>query len=187
MNILPKLKKSLRDKIAIQFAVPQKDDPDFVGVVVRLTSEFVALREINNFETVGIQIFRLDAIGEFLENGNRRCANQVLKANGQLEKLRPPKWLDKCETMHDVFLQLQKRDIWPSIEVKDGEDEWYLLGTITHVEEAGINIRHYDAHGKWEKPTPVSLQYITSIQFDGPYEKHFGNYMKMKSRPKTAD
>ncbi len=181
MNPLPKLKKSLREKIAVKFLLSQTEEDYCFGVVVRVAPEFVALRAIDDFECNGIVVYRISEVAEFINDGQIRCANRILKANGQLEKLRPPGWLDKCDTMEDVFQQLKKRCILPSIEVKEGNDDWFFIGKITHVEPEGIIVHHYDAHGVWYDPVPVALQYVTRMEFDSRYLKHFGNYMKSKT------
>jgi hypothetical protein len=181
MTILAKLKKSMREKYALSLRTSNPEDESYLGVVVRLTPEFVAVRVFHDFVADGIVVFALPVIVDAVDDGNIRCANRVLHHNGQIEKIRAPKWLDKCESLFDVCQVLKKREIWPAVEVMEGQDTWFLIGPLESVEPEGIVIRHYLADGKWDDSVPVALPFVTRIEFDSSYVKHFGNYMKSKS------
>ncbi len=131
-------------------------------------------------------MFAAGSISDYVDDSSNRCRNRVLQASGQLKKLRPPKWLDQCETLEDVLRQLKKRKVWPAVSVRDGKQDWFLIGEIMDVEPEGFFFRHYDANGKWDAPIPVAMPYVTCIEFDSPYVRHFGNYMKSKSRKQRA-
>jgi hypothetical protein len=179
MGLQQKFKKSLDEKWCIRFKTRHQDEDAYDGVVLHLTNELVALGVDRDFEFDGIHVFPPNAIKGYRDNKFESCLNRILTHNGQLKRLRTPKWLSSCETFEQLSSTLMKRDIWPAVEVvfEDGDSAFYV-GPIVAVGNNHFSINCYDAAGKWEKIYRLAFNTVFRMEFGSKYTKHFNNYMR---------
>jgi len=178
MNAIRSLKKSLSEQSLIGLRLFYDEEHLCVGIVTHLTSEIVAIQLFDDFEISSVSVIALPRIAEARDNARIRCWSKILAHNGQLKKLKPRRWLDKCQSMADVFAQLKQRNIWPDISLVVDKDEWFFTGPLTHTEEEGFLIRNYTASGKWEKEQGYRMEDVAVVEFDHKYGRHFRNYME---------
>ncbi len=112
-----------------------------------------------------------------------RCTNKIIRQNGTLEQLRAPRWLGSCEPISDVLVRLQRRDVWPAVEmlVDDGTKTDLYLGPIVDVTAEGFCLKCYDAVGKWEGVYELPYNAIFRVEIDSMYCNQFDAYMKARS------
>ena len=137
---------------------------------------------MREFEFDGVVILPKRVINGYRDNKYEKCRNAIIRQNGAIKKLCIPKWLDACDTIKDVLVNLQRRDIWPAIEmfVGDGSDTAFYLGPITNVDDESFCHKCYDAAGKWEKVYELSDDDLCRIEFDSNYCNSFNAYMRSK-------
>ncbi|HEX8127910.1 MAG TPA: hypothetical protein VF527_02335 [Pyrinomonadaceae bacterium] len=167
----------------MRFKTRHPDGNSFDGVIAHLKHSFVVLREEREFEFDGVVILAKKFVKGFRDGKYERCANQILRENGAIKKLRVPRWLDSCETIPQALATMMRRDIWPAVEIvyNEGRDSAFYLGVITGVEDEQFSIKSYDAAGKWEKNSTLDYDEIFKIEFDSRYCKHFNAHMKSKN------
>lgn len=178
MTLLPKVRNSLRNQSVIHFEIDHPDDETFDGVVIYMTSNFIAVCLAIDFELSGIAIVPRTHLKSVRDNANEKSMTRIMRHNRQLDKLKVPRWLSTCETLPDIFCQLKNRSIWPAVTIVDGKDSWFFIGKITLAEERGFCIESYTSTGKWTKEQGLRMQDVALINVDGQYEKHFNRYMK---------
>jgi len=182
MSLILKYKKSLNEQWRMRFKTKHPDGDNFDGVITHIKPNFIVLREEEAFEFDGIIILSKKFIVGFRDGKYEQCANQILRENGAIKKLRVPRWLDSCETIPQALATMMRRDIWPGVEVifNEGHDSAFYLGPITRIDDEQFSIKSYDAAGKWEKNYKLDYDEIFRIEFDSKYCNHFNAHMKSK-------
>lgn len=179
MNIAEKLKKSLNENWSMRFKTKHPDGDSYDGVVIHIGDDFFAMRAEDSFEMDGIQIFPNSAIKGYRDKKYERCANEIMKANGEINRASPPEWLNDCNSMRDVIAQMMERDIWPAIEnTFDDDTSAFYLGKITKIKKNHFYLKGYDAAGKWKKEFKLRFDEIFRIEFDSKYCNNFNSYMR---------
>jgi hypothetical protein len=81
------------------------------------------------------------------------------------------------------LVRLQRRDIWPAVEilVDDGAKIDLYLGPIVDVTAEGFSVRCYDAVGNWEGVYELSYDAIFRAEIDSLYCNQFNAYMRARS------
>ncbi len=187
MSLASKYKKSLAENWTLRFKTIHPDDDNYDGVVTHIKPDFIVIREQQDFEFDGVIILPKRVIKGYRDNRYDECCNKIIRQNGQLGKLKTPSWLNKCNSIYDVLTAIQKRDIWPAVEMlhDEGKTSALYLGPIEGVYEDSFYLNCYDAAGKWEKPYYLTLANIFRIEFDSKYCRHFNRYMRLTNPPKT--
>ena len=180
MNLTKQYKKSYEEQWCMRFKTRHPEGDAYDGIVVSITSEFMALREEDNFEFDGLQIFPKRSITGYRDNKFDRCCNDILRENGELRTLKVPAWLKKCSTVEKLLRNLMKRDIWPGVEILSDSDTAFYIGPVTRIEEEHWWIRCYDAAGKWEKEYRLTYDEIFRIELDSSYCNNFNAYMRRR-------
>lgn len=148
-------------------------------MVLLVKPTFIVLQEEQDFEFDGIVILPKKVIKGCRDNKFDKCANEIIRQNGAIKKLRLPKWLTACETIRQVLIELMERGIWPGIEhiAEDKSETAFYIGPVDDVSEEGFYLYCYDAAGKWEKEYYLRYQGIFKIEINSKYCKSFNKYM----------
>lgn len=182
MSLAKKYKKSKDKKWSLRFKTHHPEGDRYDGVVTHIQKRFIVLREHMEFAFNGIVVLRKKVIKGYRDGKYERCANKIFRSSGNIKQAKSPRWLDNCESLKQVLEKLQKKDIWPSIEIiynRDGKtDTSFFLGKITRVGKKAFWIYHYDAAGKWEKEYKIRYDAIFKIEFNDSYSQHFNAYMR---------
>lgn len=167
----------------MRFNTTHPGGDSYDGVVVAVGEDFIALREEEGFVFDGIQVLPSRVIDSVRDDRYDRCANEIIRVNGNLNRLKCPAWLLKCSSLNDVISSVNRRSIWPAIEVlsDDGNEGVLYLGPITHMEDVSFKLHCYDATGKWEREYKLNLGELFRIEFDSNYCNNFNRYMQGKS------
>jgi hypothetical protein len=184
MNLEKKFKKSLDEKWYLRFKTTHPEKDAYDGIVTHIKKDFIAIREEADFEFDGIEIFPKSSIKEIRDGKYDKCGNEIIRFNGTIKKLRPPRWLDPCETLPAVIAYMKEKDIWPGIEIlfNKEKDSAFYIGPITKYGKKNFTIRCYDAAGKWEKQYELEYAEIFRIVIDNKYCKNFNAFMRAKSK-----
>jgi hypothetical protein len=174
-------RKSFEERWSMRFRTRHPEGENYDGIIVHIGQHFVVVREETDFEFDGIMVFPKKVIRGVRDGEFERCANEILRQNGALARLRVPSWLVGCATVRGVLTTLMKRNIWPGIEtlLDDGSTAFYL-GPVESVSEDGFETKCYDAAGKWEAQYSFRWQEIFRVEVGSRYCTHFNKYMRDK-------
>lgn len=175
-----KLKKSVEQQWVIRVRMKVPDDDCYDGIVLDLQKKYFVLQEEIAFEFDGIVVFAKKFVKGIRDNKFDACCNRVVRDNNQIDRVKLPAWLSKCNTISDILQSLYRKGVWPGIEViyDEGKETAYFLGPITEVNDAGVHIKGYDAAGKWEKEYFIEYVEISRIEINTKYVKNFNKYMR---------
>lgn len=172
------LRKSQLEKWAIRVRTRHPDKDNYDGVVLTFSRSLVVLQEEENFEFAGVMVLPRTSIKSLRDNKYDKCANEILRQNGQMRRLTRAAWVRELQTVRQTILEVKKRGIWPAIEtVRQGESALYI-GPILHATQRSLTLRCYDAAGKWEDEYTIAYREIFRIEIWSAYTKHFNAYMK---------
>jgi hypothetical protein len=129
MGITDKYRKSLDEKWCLRFKTRHPDGDNCDGIVTQIKSTFIVLREEADFDFDGIIILPKKVIKGYRDGEYELCQNEILRENNTLRKACSPKWLTACVTLPEVIRELQKRDVWPGVEIisnRNAETAFYI-------------------------------------------------------------
>lgn len=182
MSLSQKYHKSRDLKWSLRFSTHHPEGDNFYGVVTHIQKHFIVLREHDEFEFNGVLIVPKKVIKGCRDGKVDRCTNEILRHSGAIKNAKSPRWLDTCTTLTDILQKLQKRDIWPAVEIMyelDGKTETeFFIGIITRIEKDAFWIYDYSASGEWQKEWEIKFDEIFKIEFDDQYSRHFNAYMR---------
>lgn len=183
-SLEPFFHKSLDDRWFMRFRTRHPEGDDYDAVILHVAQQFVIMREVDDFEFDGIIVLPKKFIRGVRDGKFERCANEILRQNGELKRLKVPSWIAGCATIKDLLTTLMKRSTWPAIEMlfDDGSTALYL-GPVESVSVEGFKTQCYDAAGEWENGYWFRWDELFRIEFDSRYCKHFNRYMRAKNSP----
>ena len=175
MGLKKKYQKSLDEQWCMRFNTRHPDGDNYVGVVTHIKPKFIALAELRDFEFDGVEILPKKFIKGYRDSKYQKCANELIRENGEVSKLQPLEWLDECETIRDVITQLYEQGIWPGVERL--YDKGFYIGPITEVAKTYFALYCYDAAGYWESNYKLKYRDICRVNFGDRYGRNFNAYM----------
>ena len=170
--------KSLKEKRTIRICTTHPDGDNYDGVVLHKTKEIIIFHEIIDFEFNGIQIFPLSFVKSIKDDKHDKCANKIIRHNGQYKKISRVNTFSKSVNITDCLEIIKKRNIWPAIEIVKGKTSHLYVGPIIKIDDKDLLINCYDAAGKWECNYKLNINKIVKVEIKSKYLKHFNNYMK---------
>lgn len=184
MSLTQKYEKSLRDRWCMRFKTSIDDGDDFDGIVTHIKRNFIVLRELRELDFDGLVILPKKVIRGYRDNQYEDCINAIIRKLGTIKKAKAPRWLDSCDTLSEVFVQLKKRDIWPVVETdsETAEGTALYLGPITRADAKTFELDCYDATAKWEQVYEIKYSDVQRIEIDGSYDNAFNAYMRTLER-----
>ncbi len=183
MSLAQKYSKSLDEQCCLRFKTRHPDGDTYDGVVTHIKSGFIVLRQVMDFEFDGLMILPKRSITGYRDGKCESCQNRILIERGELQRVRPTRWLDSCTTLADVSRELIARKIWPAVETlfNDNTESDIFIGPITRLAEDGFRLRSYDAAGNWQKEYEITFDEIFSIRLDCNYVKRFNTHMRTRN------
>jgi hypothetical protein len=183
MSLKRKYRKSFDKKWCLRFKTRHPDGDKYDGVVTQIESEFIVLREEEDFDFDGIIILPKRFIKGYRDGKYDQCCNEILRENNALRKCHSPRWLKGCGTLPDVITELKRRDVWPGIETMfdDNSETAFYIGPITRTANECFYLRCYDAAGKWEKEYELEYDKIFRVEFDSKYCNRFNAHMRRRN------
>lgn len=179
MALADKLKKSIKEKWCLHLNTSHPDGDKYDGVVVHIGREFVAIMEMRDLEFDGLQIFPKRSLKGCRDGKFERAYNAVLRHNGEIKKLRAPRWLRNKNTIREVLEYCLKKDIWPAVESVDNDEDSFYLGSILTVNKNDFEILTYDAEGEWDEfVNIIPFKEVIRIEIDSKYVDHFNAFMR---------
>ena len=181
-----KFLKSLNEQSVLRFSTIHPEGDHYDGVVMAIKPDFIVVREEQNWEFDGIQVFPKRSIREIRDGKFEACANQIVRGNNAISQVVMPEWFTDCQCLADVLRTMQQQEIWPAVETLTDKyrDYYFYLGPITKLGKSSFCIHAYGADGKWEKEYEIKHSDVFRIEFESRYCDHFNNYMK--SQPVTS-
>lgn len=164
----------------MRFKTRHPDGDNYDGIVIDIKPSLVVISEVDDFELDGTIVLPKRSVKGFRDGEYEKCCNEILRANGQLKKLRPIRWLAASKTIPEALQLIRRRGVWPGIEtLPKQEDEWaFYIGPITSLEKNTFSIMNYDATGRWECEYQLKYDEVFRIEFDSKYCNHFNAFMK---------
>lgn len=188
MSLSEKIVKSFKRKAVIRLKTRHPEGDRYDGLVIHIAQNFVVLAEEVDFCFDGIIVLPKRIISGYRDGKFERCTNRIMQHNGNIKKLKSPKWIEKCGSLAEILSALKAKDIWPNIETIYGYgrnlDTDFYIGQIVDVEDRCFRIRHYDAAGEWEGEVEIDYNDLFRIEFNDSYSVRFNEYMKAKLKRK---
>lgn len=172
--------KSLKNETVIRFITNHPDKDCYDGIVVAVSSKFVAFRELHDLVLKGIVILPKSSIKNLRVGKFEASMDRILRHSKLVGKIKQPKWLLNQKTMRDLIEQIRSRKFWPIIEAynEDQTDTFLYIGSIEEISKSEFSIYCYDATGKWDEEYLLGYSQIFKIEFGDPYSKYFNSYMR---------
>jgi hypothetical protein len=183
MSFENKFKKSLTKQWSMRFETTHPENDNYDGVIIHIKEDFVILAQQNDFEFDGIIILPKKFIKNIRDGKYDKCCNQIMRFNGEIQKLTTPDWLDSCDTIYQILETMKAQDIWGAVEIIFGQEaeSAFYIGPITEVNNEQFSLKCYDATGKWEKEYHLSFNEIFKIEINSKYCNNFNAFMRAKS------
>lgn len=167
--------------IRVETCHPGGDSID--GIVLYQTDVFVVLAVEEDFEFNGIAVVSKKFIRKLRDSKYERCCNKIIKFNKSIEKIKPQAWLKNCLSFEDILKQLNRKNIWPSIETifcrKNMKMDFaFYIGPVQTINLNELLIESYDADASWEGAYKIKIQEVYKITFFDRYSKHFNKFMQ---------
>lgn len=151
------------------------------GIVAHIGEDFFALWQESDFEIDGMFFLRPWLIRDIRDDEHDECCNNILRQNGQIERLRLPDWLGECELLSEALQAMMSNDVWPAMVHGDETENLYYIGSILSVSAETICVKCYDAIGNWGGEFELDVERLLRIDLDTRYCKHFNNYIRDKN------
>jgi hypothetical protein len=184
LSLSQKYQKSKDLKWSLQFTTYYPGGYNFDGVVTHIQKNFIVLRVQRDFVFGGIVVLPKKVIKGYRDGKVDQCFNEILRHSGNIKDAKSPHWLDHCTTLQQILERVQKKDIWPIIEILyklDRKTETdFFIGKITRIEKDAFWIYDYDAEGKWQKEFQIRYDEIFRIGFNDRYSRYFNAFMRTR-------
>lgn len=186
MSLATKYRKSIEQRWVIRLKTIHPAGSAFEGVVLHNGRNFVVLAEMDQLEFNGLVVLPKRVISGCRDGVFERVSNQIVRDNGALKRLKLPAWLGACNTLREVLGAVQRKGIWPAVEILYHEDKYsaLYLGPLTRISGTRLWQHCYDAAGEWEKEYAYTEYEVFRIELQSRYCRHFNRYMKTRPGPK---
>jgi hypothetical protein len=146
------------------------------GYIIGYSKDFIIFQESAEFDLLGYLIFPIKSISDIRFNKNDQYYNKIMKWEKK-DKLIQDKYSIDLTNWTTIFKSIKSCRLSVIIENEDPEDESFDIGPITKVTKTSVYIHHFNAAGKLnKKPTKISWNLITIIQFADKYSTTFSKY-----------
>lgn len=148
------------------------------GYIVDYSDSLVVLHEIHDFDFIGFNVLPTNLIKEIRYNRADKYFDKILTWEGAKEKIGSRHQLD-LSNWSSLFKSLKKSGLIIIVECETAEINPFNIGPITKIAKDLVYIQYFDATGLLdEKPTAISFENITKVQFDARYINVFGKYLR---------
>jgi len=171
----------LRSKLKHQTLMIYTDHPEgeeYNGIVLGISGSLLVFQDTSEFELEGISILPLAHIVDVRNGWRERVYDKVLLHHDKLSDLNRDTWIRNLSELRDAIIAIKEKDIWPAIEIMDGDDTLLYMGKITDVNAEDFTIYSYDSLGNWERETKIDYEDIFCIQVFNKYTDRFNSYVK---------
>jgi hypothetical protein len=167
-----------RKKVRLTRAMPSEQLHN--GYVAGVGREWLLLRQFHDFAPDGTIALRVKDVIRFRSSKYEQHWDQMLAGEGILDRLEFRSDLP-LDNVGELLRALQSRQDNVIVECEDQEEDVqdFYIGQILLVEDDLLYFANFDPLGCWDKSHDlISLEEITSIQFDTPYIQTFSKYLK---------
>ena len=185
MGLSTKYRKSMEHKWVIRLKTIHPREKNFEGVVLHNGRNYIVLAEVDQFEFNGLLILPKRVLAGCRDGASEEVANQNVRMNGALQRIKLPTWLGACGTLREALAAVDCKRIWPAVEIlyNDNRFSALYLGPITRISGTRIWQRCYDAAGEWEREYEYNEREVFRVELQSRYCRHFNRYMKTRPRP----
>jgi len=171
-----KLKYSLKNNHIIRFYLRHPTDKYYSGIVLNFTKNIIVFQDETDFELGSVSIMPKSQIKGVRLSKYEKVWHKVLKNSGGLESLCKKPWVVKIDSIKRALELLEKKGIWPAVEVKHSKkDTGLYLGPITKIKKSSFTQNCYDSAGKWDGEYRIKFKDVFCIQVFHQYTKKFNN------------
>lgn len=159
------------------------DGESYDGVVMDVKADFVTIAQESDFEFDGLIVLPRRSLEGYRDGPTDACCNEILRAHNAFATIHYPAWMQRCQSLAELFSGLKARDIWPGVEIlvdNDTDDEFYL-GQLTEVGREEFRLMCYDSEGNWEREFSLRYDQLFRVEINSRYCKRFNAYMKSKA------
>ncbi len=155
----------------------EDDEETYYGYIVGLTRNFVCLWCVEYWHHDGFMILPIKHITEIRHGKNEKTDHRILKLEGRLVDVEKPKWL-KIGSYKSIFKSLEKNYNNVIVESRLPSSDVFVLGKILNIANTEVQIKGFDATGKWEDEVYIiPFKEITAVKFGDEYSSIFRKYV----------
>ena len=183
MTLAQKYRKSKSSSWCLRLKTIHPDGDAYDGVVTDIKRHFVVMQIMDDFEFSSVEVFPKKFIKGYRDGRFEMTCNEILRQNGQLDRIHRPQWIASCDSIPQIFDELKHRDVWPGVETifDDGNDSAFYIGPIVATDKTEFLLYCYSAAGEWERVYTLPYDEVFRISIDDRYCNYFNAYMRSKS------
>ena len=171
------LKKLCDNRRYVAIERDNLDSGNIRGFILALSNNLVLLQNVVDFHLDGYSIIRRRDITHVWHNEFERYYKKILKKEGLLDKVGLQETIS-LNNWPSVFHSLKRIGKNIIIEKEFPDVYKFLIGKIIRINKKHVNIRYFDANGKWERGFRYApYEEITRVQFENEYIKVFSKYL----------
>lgn len=146
------------------------------GFPLVANDDFVLMRSLHDFALDGFAVLRVRDITGVRSADTERFFERVLRAEGMLDSLPPPKPV-LMRSWRSVLESVRAHYRYAILECEGVDSGDFVLGEIVSVDDEHASLRYIQVNGTRERElTKVSLHDLTLVRFDEQYVNLFGKY-----------
>ncbi len=180
-KIVITLKKHFKENLYIRITRGFKKDFSELskGYLIDLSSDFVLLKELDDFIIDGYNIIPINRIKNLRYNENDKYFDFISKSEFSLEELVSKDFDVNLNSWESIFKSLKSLDKTIISECEKYKHNYFAIGKINKVKEDSVLIDYFNAQGVLDaKPVEHKFKWITKVTFDDDYSKVFSKYIK---------
>ena len=147
------------------------------GFIHLVTKKIVIIQQYHDFYAEGYSVIRTSDIISIRSNKYERFFEEMFKDEGLIDKVKKPN-IPELKSMKRVLKHFQRNEKNIIIECESENDEIFMCGKVSEIENGTVWVKEFDALGKWRnKEVGIELKNITKVQFETPYVNIFSKYI----------
>jgi len=156
----------------------EEEDEMLSGVPVALSPRFLVLHEISEFYLYGFTVLPLDTIEEIHQDAADQFIDQILRAEGIMDKVGLNHSVDLASWM-SLFSSLEKTDLTVTLQCEELNEDYFFIGKVKRVDEDAVWIHHFDSEGvlseTWDL---IPFESINKVGFDEPFANMLSRHLR---------
>ena len=149
------------------------------GIIFEQTDKLILMNDMTDFNYDGLTVIRKKDLSEIKHTDNEQFFKTILDKEDITQKIRTHREKIKVNLSKykDLLVQVIETKQPVIIECKYANDDRFLVGPITKIEDKYIKIKHFNSLGQYDlKEIKVKIKDITILKIDSPYANIFYKY-----------
>lgn len=149
------------------------EDGGHEGFIIGLSSTFVMLQAIYEWQDYGALVIRLDAVESCDVSDYQEDQLRIIDFNS-VKRTKRYNWVN-LSSFENLFKSLKPKNKFVVISIDDEAD----VGLIDAINRDDVTLKAVDPGGNWiEEPAECPYEDIVSVQFDDNYSRVLQRYIE---------